>query len=98
MTRALLGGMRGYADPILLIALWVVIAFAGTWGYIETKRAKTEQSGKLEPGPSDSDLTPAEGIDAHQEVAPDRPDADPARVEPAADRQGEPLQPLDVVD
>jgi hypothetical protein len=94
MTRALLGGTRGYADPVLLIVLWGVIAFAGAWGYVETKRAKTiEQSGKLEPRPSDP-----QGVDAPQEVAPDRPDADPARVEPAADLQGEPLRPLDVLD
>lgn len=87
-TRVVLGGSRGVVDPILLIVLWVVIALGGgAWGYIEAERTKTiEQSGKLEPLPSDLDQT----VEA--------PDAEPARVEPAADLQGEPLQPLDVVD
>jgi hypothetical protein len=90
--RGVLGGSRGVADPILLIVLWCVIALAGgTWGYIEAERSKTvEQSGQLEPPPSDLDQTPPQRVDA--------PDADPIRVEPAEDLHKEPVRRADALD
>lgn len=45
----ILGGMRGYADPVLLIILWVVIASAGAWGYVETKRSKATEEERGAP-------------------------------------------------
>jgi len=52
----ILGGMRGYADPVLLIILWVVIASAGAWGYVETKRSKaTEENSAPQSRSNDSD-------------------------------------------
>lgn len=46
IREGLMGGMicmtrmRGYADPLLLIILWVLLASTGAWSYVEAKRTK----------------------------------------------------------
>lgn len=105
--KALLGGTRGYADPLLLILLWVLIASAGAWSYVETKRTKAiEQSGDLEPRSSDpevlqvvdfddSALGPPRGVGGHQDGPQCRELFEPG---PDAELHEEPLRPPDVLD
>jgi hypothetical protein len=88
------------ADHGALHRLWLPIASAGAWSYVETKRTKAiEQGGGLEPRPSDCDTLHFVDFDGSGKLlevhCAERLDLEPVSGQPPPDRPDDDLVGVD---